>query len=604
MRNKSGRDAGRRRPRLLHLLVGPALALSAPVWAKEAAAAVPMVLYTDITSGPSSGGENDKGIYLSIFGQHFGSSLQGVKVRIGGAEVDNYRYLGASRGRPDVQQLTVQLGGLGNPPALTPLPIVVSVNGADSNADHTFTVVPGNIYFVAPDGVDTKDTSSGGSFLRPFRTVQRPDGMRTSFSIESAYTTGAYGRVRAGDFIVLRSGTYRGVGFGGQGGTGYFMQTLNKSGCPVGVRCPQGGAKSSGPITLMGYPGETAFIDRTNTLGDDRFGGGISSADSARQQLGYGAWWNIVDLKIESGFNDGPVNTQRGESNPLGGHWRVVNNELTGDSCQISTKCRAGAIAGSGLGEYWVGNYGHDIYDKPDGLTDLENHGIYIGGPGSYEIAYNVFARIFGGNGIQIHSGAPVDDVNIHHNIIHDVGKHAFNLVEGSRNHITIWSNVIYNTAYAGVRMGGDDLLHGLQLYNNTFYNTGMIGDTPSSGALTNDMGAHPGQVDIRNNVFVPHTGSGYNRGQGNVQFRDGVGTIANNLWYGGRGDNPATTFSSASLQSDPHFVSTAAGAEDLHLQPGSPALGSGTDLPSVSSDCDFRRPGAGGRYIGAYAPQ
>jgi hypothetical protein len=412
----------------------------------------------------------------------------------------------------------------------------------------------------------------------------------------------------------LRGGTYRGVGFGGNGGTGYFLQTLNKSGCPPGNRCPQGGGKSSGPITLMGYPGETAFIDRGNTIGDDKFGGAISSADSARQEAGYGAWWNIVDLKIESGFNDGPVNTQRGDVNPMGGHWRVVNNELTADSCQISTKCRAGAIAGAGAGQFWVGNYGHDIYDKPDGFTDLENHGIYIGGPGSYEIAYNVFARIFGGNGIQIHSGYPVDDVNIHHNIIHDIGKHAFNLVEGSRNRIAIWSNVIYNTAYAGVRMGGDDLLHGMQLYNNTFYNTGTIGDTPSSGALTNDMAPHPGQVDIRNNIFWPHPGSGYNRGAANPEFAGGVGTIGNNLWFGGKGANPATTFSASSLQVDPRFVATAPGAEDLHLQSGSPALGAGIDAvaATVTSDYDLVKavapaataaaPGIGQHYVGAYA--
>jgi hypothetical protein len=572
------------------------------VGAKDAVESAPLVLYTDIETGPNSGGENDKGIYLSIFGEHFGGALQAVKVHIGGAEVDNYRYLGPSRGRPDIQQITVQIGKIGDPTPLTPLPILVSVNGVDSNTDRTFTVVPGNIYFVAPNGVDTKDGSSGGTFAQPFRTVQRRDGMHLAFSIESAYTTGAYGRVRAGDFIVLRGGTYREIGFG-EGGNGYFLQTLNKSGCPVGKRCPQGGGKSSGPITLMGYPGETAFIDRTNTLGDDHGGGGISSADSARQELGYGAWWNIVDLKIESGFNDGPVNTQRGEINPLGGHWRVVNNELTAFSCQISTKCRAGAIAGAGAGEYWVGNNGHDVYDKPDGFTDLENHGIYIGGPGSFEIAYNVFARIFGGNGIQIHSGYPVDDVNIHHNIIHDIGKHAFNLVEGSRNRIAIWSNVVYDTAYAGLRMGGDDQIHGLQVYNNTFYNTGTAGDTPSSGAVTNDMGAQPGQVDIRNNIFVPHAGSGYNRGRGNSDFSEAVGTIANNLWYGGKGDNPANTFSASSLQGEPRFVSTRPGAEDLRLQPGSPALVGGVDLATaVTSDCDFHPGHSGSHYIGAYA--
>jgi hypothetical protein len=569
----------------------------------------PLVLYTDITSGPNSGGEHNKGIYLSIFGIGFGASLQVVKVLIGGAEVDNYRYLGKSRGRSDIQQITVQIGALGSPRPGVPLPVQVFVNGVGSNGDQTFTVNAGTIYFVAPNGVDTGDTRSGGSFEAPFKTVQKPGGVRLAFALEPASAGGAYGRVRAGDFIVLRGGSYATVGFGGAGGEGYLLQTLNKSGCPVGKPCPQGGGSTSGPITLMGYPGETAFLDRTNRLGERKFGGGISSADSARQALGYGAWWNIVDLRIESGFYDGAVNTQRADLNPLGGHWRVVNNELSADSCRINT-CRAGAIAGSGVGQVWVGNYAHDVYDKPSGTSALENHGIYIGGPGSYEIAYNVFAQIIGGNGIQIHAGQPVDDVRIHHNIIHDVGKHGLNLVSGSRDRIVVWSNLIYNTAYAGVRLDSD-ALHDLKLYNNTFYNTGMMGDTPSSGAVTIDMSAADGQMDIRNNIFWPHPGSGYNRGEGNAGLT-GAGTVSYNLWYGGAGADPAASFSSSSLNTDPKFVSVTPGAEDFHLQPDSPALPAGTRAVAaiVSSDLGlqpFRQPSdaaaaADSFYIGAYA--
>jgi len=594
------------------ILCGVAAALAVVCRAEtpiSGSAASPIILYTDITSGPTAGGENDQGIYLSVFGKNFGTSLRGVRLLIGGAEVANYRYLGPSRGRRDIEQLTAQIGHLGHPTPGAALPIQLFVKDQGSNADLTFTVNPGHIYFVAPNGSD--EGKEAGTFEKPFKTLQKPAGVRLTFSIEPASAAGVYGLVRAGDFIVLRGGTYTGVGFGGTGGEGYLLQTLNKSGCPLPARCPQGGGSSSGPITLMGYPGETAFLDRTNRLGDNKFGGGISSADSRRQAAGYGAWWNIVDLKIESGFYDGPINTQRGDLNPLGGHWRVVNNELTAESCRIMTKCRAGAVAGSGLGQFWVGNYGHDIYDGPEGTTILENHGIYIGGPGSYEIAYNLFARIVGGNGIQIQSGTPVDDVSIHHNIIHDVGKHGLNLVAGSRNNIVIWSNLVYNTTGAGVRLNSDDL-HDLRLYNNTFFNTGMIGDRPSSGLLTNDMDARPGQVDIRNNIFWPHPGSGYNRGLGNAEFSGAVGTISHNLWYGGSGANPAGAFSADSLAVDPQFVSVTPGSEDFHLRPGSPGLIAGSDrvAPVVTSDLELQQAAravsqdgaASAFYLGAYA--
>ena len=47
-----------------------------------AASGAPVVLYTDITSGPNTGGENNKGIYLSVFGKNFGSGSLGTTVKV------------------------------------------------------------------------------------------------------------------------------------------------------------------------------------------------------------------------------------------------------------------------------------------------------------------------------------------------------------------------------------------------------------------------------------------------------------------------------------------------------------------------------------------
>src|ERR1700759_4543646 len=80
--------------------------------AAAASASTPLVLYTDIASGPNSGGENGKGAYLSIFGKNFGSTGLGTrtKVTIGGVAVASYRFFGASKARADVQQISVQIG--------------------------------------------------------------------------------------------------------------------------------------------------------------------------------------------------------------------------------------------------------------------------------------------------------------------------------------------------------------------------------------------------------------------------------------------------------------------------------------------------------------
>jgi hypothetical protein len=597
--------------RCSHFLLLLLLAFAQPMAAAQPA---PVVLYTDITSGPNTGGENNKGIYLSVFGKNFGATGLGsrVKVFINDVEVDNYRYLGPSRGREDIQQITVQVGTLGSPALRVPLPIKVTAGALASNVDQTFTVNPGTIYFVDPvSGVDNASSTTGGGFADPFKSAQKPAGLSLSFGITSAATGGAWGRLRAGDFMVLRGGTYKDIGFAGgnPAGEGYFLQALNKSGCPIGTNCAQGGGTSSGPITIMGYPGETAFIDRTNTRGNNNFGGGISSADSARQALGYGAWFTLSNLTIEAGFTDGPINIQRAELNPLGAHWRIVNNELTGRSCATSTLCRAGAIAGSGIGNIWLGNYGHDIYDVPDANTSLENHGIYIGGGGSYEIAYNVLANIYGGNGIQVQSfNQTLTLLRIHHNVIRNVGKYGLNLTEGTGTDVAIWNNVIADVDEAGVRFKDADTRN-LKLYNNTFYNVGRSGNGVSGAAFTNDTFAPvPAAVmfDVRNNIIWANAQAGYNTGCCvNGDFGGGAATFSNNLWFGA---GAAPSFDVNPKSGNPKFVVT---GSNFRLAAGSPAIDAGSGVVASIVTDDFQlatsslvrtlRPQGAGYDIGAY---
>ncbi|HEX7638615.1 MAG TPA: choice-of-anchor Q domain-containing protein [Burkholderiaceae bacterium] len=565
----------------------------------------PLLLYQDILSGPLTGGEGDHGIYLSLFGKNFGSAGLGttVKVYLDHMEVASYKLLAVSHGRTDIQQVTVQPGALDGPAALAKLPVDVVVDGwaALNPSQLAFTANPGHIFFVDPvAGVDTTDTSSGGSFAAPFKTVQKP-GFGLSFSIDPASQSGAYGRVQAGDFIVLRGGTYTGVGFGG-----YFMQALNKSGCPLGTPCPQGGGASSGPITVMGYPGETAFVDRPYTAAEAGTGlGAFSSADSARQAGGYGAWWNVVGVKIESGFADGSVNTQLGDTNPLGSHWRVVNDEMTGVTCQLQSLCRGGGVAGNGEGNYWVGNYVHDIYDAPDGETDLENHGVYIGGGGSYEVAYNRFSNIAGGNGIQTNDNgtASIRNVSIHHNLIDGVGKHGINIADAIDG-IVIHDNVVANANMSGLRFNSPALT-GARVYNNTFYGTDLL-DTYAEvrTALQNDGDWGAGAVDIRNNIFVPGDAKRFYMG-GNVGFTGTTATLSNNLWFDGAGTPGGT----ANVLGDPLFVSP--GTADFHVAAGSPAVDAGSAAVAavVKDDYDTAtatsaqtlRPQGAGYDIGAY---
>ncbi|KAG2383384.1 hypothetical protein C9374_004721 [Naegleria lovaniensis] len=165
------------------------------------ASSSPVILYTDALSGPTSGGENGLGCYLSIFGRNFGSpSGMGsvTKVLIGGYEVANYRYLGNSTvaAKLGIQQITVQVGSLGGKSNVNvSLPVVVSVNGVSSNNDHKFIPTNGRVLFVALNGSDS--TAQYNNMNKPWRYLQNM----------AAYS-GVYFAMSKGDHVVIRAGTW------------------------------------------------------------------------------------------------------------------------------------------------------------------------------------------------------------------------------------------------------------------------------------------------------------------------------------------------------------------------------------------------------------
>jgi hypothetical protein len=174
---------------------------------------IPEVLYADASSGPIAGGENNLGTYLSIYGRHFGSALSAIKVYIGGAEVANYRRLGAIEN--GVEQITVQVGPLAN--VCTPttvscpaLPVIVCVNGRCSDVDPSATFTPntGRIFFVSLDGDDL--TAVVGDVHRPFRTLQSESP--TQDCLGPVTETGVYSNLRPGDHVVVRGGDWSDVG--------------------------------------------------------------------------------------------------------------------------------------------------------------------------------------------------------------------------------------------------------------------------------------------------------------------------------------------------------------------------------------------------------
>lgn len=562
--------------------------LSAPVFAHAVArdlifrsgfesGPAPVVLYTDIVSGPNSGGENNKGCYLSVFGTNFGTGLaaSNVHVLVGGVEVDNYRYFGTSRGRPDIQQITAQIGALGNPTPGAALPVTVVVDGLASNADHTFTVNPGHMIFVDPiNGNDA--TAQAGNIALPFQHVQ----------IGNDFTAGAWGQVRAGDFIVLRAGTYSGVG-----AESYFMRfEIRASGVPDrSSGTPPTGAAGTGPITLMSYPVETAFIDGDSALDS---AGALSGLNGQNYPLA-GKWIVIADLKVEGGGYDGPISQEI-----YGDNWRVINNELTAFTGVTSgaNASRMAGITGNGQNSVWLGNDIHDIY----GSTN-EAHGIYIDGDGSYDVGYNDIHDIHSGKGIQTYANGGngsnvINHVHIHHNVIQRVLQFGINIADGSQNDIAIWNNIVTDAQVAGLRFN-TNTLHGCRVYNNTFYNNNLQNNS-IYGVLMNDWNFPADALDIRNNILWARSGTAYLNGS--VGFGGTIGTITRNLWFGG---NTAFGIDTSPVNADPLLVDPGG---DYHIAASaSPAVDAGSaaalNLVVDDFDADLPRPQGAGIDMGAF---
>lgn len=570
----------------------------------------PQVLYTDVISGPTNGGEGNNGMYLSIFGKNFGSSLSNVKVTIGGNQVAKLYYLGSSLGRPDVQQISMQIGSLGNPTPGTALPIVVYVNGVASNNNLTFTPNPGQICYVSnaagvtPEGTSypagNDATGICGDITHPFATVQGT----------SEYTGGAWPLTQPGDTIVLlpSSTPYQEVGF-----ENYFMRFYRGPSSSVGGggNAPTGSV-GTGYMTLMGYPGTssstTPYISAPYSMDP---GGAVSASDSSSTS----PYIIVADLKINGGGGDGAVNTQL-----LSNYARVVNNDLSTLTSQSTA--RSGCVAGDGYYMEVLGNSCHDV-DSPD--TGLENHGVYLDAAGNDEIAYNFIYAINDGNGIQLYNSQGttpnINNVSIHHNFINGVAKHGINIADSTSNGISIYDNIIANTVDAGIRFNTNTLT-GCQIYNNTFYETDLANNS-SYGAIMNDWNLPSNALSMENNIFIAANGTPFVGGSVGISSADG--TFSNNLYFDG--DASSTSYMQSldpnAIVTNPQFASaitplaslpnptspitmTATQAFDLsQFTPtsGSPMIGNGLNNSSISSlvSNDFLLNGIGTNYtIGA----
>ena len=83
--------------------------------------APPSLFFSDLESGPNTGGQNNKGVWVTIWGKGFGATQGTSTVTVGGGAVDNYPLWSDSK-------ITFQLGA-----AAVSGSIVVNVAGIGSS---------------------------------------------------------------------------------------------------------------------------------------------------------------------------------------------------------------------------------------------------------------------------------------------------------------------------------------------------------------------------------------------------------------------------------------------------------------------------------------
>jgi hypothetical protein len=369
----------------------------------------PALFFTDIISGPKTGGENNKGAYVTIYGINMGATQGASTITVGGGLVDNCPIWGATW--QWYQKTVCQLGSsvaTGN--------IVATVSGNASNT-LPFTVRSGNIYCVSTSGND----ANGGTFPSScWRTIPK-----------------AKNTIAAGDIAYIRSGV-------SQVAEDVFTASLS-----MDISGGNNSGTLANPKAIIGYPGETATIGAYSGSGGQAYGmrtPNIGITDD---------YWVFAQLTLRGG-------TQAAD---ISGHgWRMVGNDVSAccNTSQVGAFQFNGADHSAGQPmQYILGNEIHDSGPSP--AADKFYHALYLSTDSNYfDVGWNHIHDNFTCRAIQVHSspvcspscGAGSDtsgffqfDLHFHHNKIHDDNCDGINLASTNPANgvVEIYNNLIYS---------------------------------------------------------------------------------------------------------------------------------------------------------------
>jgi len=347
-----------------------------------------------------------------------------------------------------------------------------------------------------------------------------------------------------GDTLLIRGGTYN--------------ESLRS---PFTVVFPSGTSWST-PVTIAGYPGETATITQGMTM-QDGFDG---------TPVHYVIFQNLAVQLNTSDPNNCDIGIGVGGTTH---HVRFLSMNVTGCTCfQIAQ--------GTSFMEFIDNDvHGARVVKSPDYPVTVGSYGWYINSNNSLLEGNRVYDNV----GYGIHMYLSGSTTAVHDNII--------------RN------NIIYGNCYNdGGRNQGLNAVIMTSGANNLFYNNVVYGnECIGSGAAVTIGGTAAG---VYNNTI---TGNGTTNGGAGLEMGAAAVSpvLGNNLVYGN--GSPGITDQGASnpnvfntFLSNPLFVNAA--AHNYALQAGSGAIDAGATVAAVPVDIlgvTRPQPGGGAYDIGAY---
>jgi hypothetical protein len=524
------------------VLTALALMLSAAGWAQ----AGPRIFFSDLESAPNSGGENNKGAFVTLYGRGFGVTRGTSVVTIGGGAADNYPLWSDTK-------IAFQLGKAAQSGEI----VVHEENAHGEKAQSNgvpFTVRPGRIFFVAPSGKD----SAGGGFNSPWRTMVK-----------------AKNAIAPGDIAYVMNGV-------SQTGVDDYNASLAIASAGVEGR----------PRALVAYPGALPVI------------GSVSAPEFALRTPaisgGPFSYWVIAGFMIRGGNE--AIDLARLS------HWRVVGNDISCPQGNGPAACFEAASASylkvlgnfiHDSGKPGASKLYHSLYFSTDSNHIEAGWNVIANNHSCRGIQFH--SSRDGGN-----SGANQFDLSVHDNLIHGQVCDGINFatIDPSRGPVLAYNNIIYHVGlgpdppdggsnYAcisspGITNSGPSGTGTAEWFNNTLFDCG-----PRGGV---DAGAfHAGQgspaVRLRNNLVQLKPGENYIEPSSSRALISG----GNNLWFGA-GRAPANL---GTQNSDPNFQDL--NASDFHPRSGSPAIDAGTDTGILTDFDGLPRPQGHSFDIGAY---